>query len=166
MTMVPSALASKIMSDTSKITDPSTALNTLWSAICEYIQSNAVVTYSWAATDVKANPDPVVIWAGTLATGGQLSLSGLSVPSAAMSEMSSQMNVQAATWRVVPASGFSLSPGLVIPSIALSLSGVASREAAINHLASEIIDGIKAATPALTGTHGAFTGVATFVSIL
>ena len=76
-----------------------------------------------------------------------------------------------ARWMVKFPTGFLLTPCFFIPSIFITTSQKNNQFDAINSLSSDIIDGIKntlpfPVTPVATGTHGAFTGAATFTSLL
>lgn len=167
MAMSVSGLADAIKSGNQGKDNPSDALSSFWKAVCDYVEANAEVTYAWVAatTTTPPTPDPVTSWKGTIKTSGSLSLCNLNTPDAALAAMSAQMNAAAALWVVEPPAGFSLSPMLVIPTINLTKSGATDRDAAMKSIVTDIINGIKMATPASSGSHGSYVGAATFTII-
>jgi len=167
MAMSISGLTEAIKSGNQGKDNPSDALSSFWKAVCDYVESNAEVVYAWAAatTSTPPTPDPMTSWTGTIKTSGNLSLCNLNTPDTALAAVSSQMNAAAALWVVEPPAGFSLSPMVIIPTINLTKSGATDRDTALKSIATDIINGIKAATPASSGSHGSYVGVATFTII-
>ena len=49
MALVAAALANKIKSANDGISVPKDALDMFWDAVCEYVEANAQVTYTWVA---------------------------------------------------------------------------------------------------------------------
>lgn len=153
-------------------TDAASALSLFWGAICKYVSSNAVATYSWAGAGTVVPPiDPIVmLTCKVVATPGVLTPCMATDAASAMSAMSAQMNTLAATWTVVPdistSPGFVLTPGFIIPTIVLTQSNETEPTPALLSVCRNIVAGIKSATPILTGTHLAYTGTATLISIL
>lgn len=167
MPMIPSGLANAIKAKTEQINNTS-ALSALWTAVCEYVASNADVVYQWSAVSPEGDPDPQVTWTGKILTGGNLTLSMANTPAAALSNLSLQMNTQVMTWTVIPAPGFATAgPTITAPSINIKPSMATERDEALLSIATDIITGIKAAIPPIhSGAHGAFTGATTSGKIL
>lgn len=157
--MTPGAMANHIMSSLQGLTDAGQAMNAFYSALCQYVESNAEVLYSWSATTPPPTsaPDPMVMLRCTIKTSGTLTPSGATDPGAAMSMFSAALNQNAALWTVVWPSGFVLTPAFIIPSIVLTPSGATDMNSAWLSVAGQIIAGLKAATPTAVGTHGTFT---------
>lgn len=168
MALVADALANKIKSANDGMDVPKDALDMFWDAVCEYVEANAQVTYAWVAmsSSVPPTPDPMITWVSKIKTVGKLSLCNLNTPDEALAAMSAQMNTAASLWQVEPPAGFSLSPMFIIPTIKLNKSGATDRDSALLSIATDIINGIKAATTATSGTHGVYTGAGTFTSIM
>lgn len=172
MALIPNAMAAQIISSLSGLNQPG-GVQIMWQTICSYVQTNAQVMYAWVGVNPASGvPDPVVVANGIINTapGMTLNLAGmdkLQDASSAMTFLSGAMNTAAATWMIQwldPT--FLLTPCLVIPTITLTPSGMNNQQGAMNMLAIQVIAGIKLATPAASGTHAAFTGAATFTSIL
>ena len=146
----------------------------MWSAICSYVQANAQVLYSWTAVSasVPPTPDPMVVITATINTapGSVLSLPGIELAkdaTTALGILSAGMNMAAATWMIQWPPGFLLSPCFVIPSIVLTPSMLSSQVPALTFLCTQIIAGIKLATPGTGGNHlGIYNGAGVFTSIL
>lgn len=162
-----SGMANQIIGEIDQCTDPVQANNGFYKGICDYVESNAQVFYSWvAANPSSGSPDPIVVIEAKLKTTGSLSPSGATDTSSALAALSSVLNANAALWTVEWPSGFSLSPAFDIPTINLTASGATDRQAALEHICQEIINGIKQATPSAVGSHSAFVGAATFTKII
>lgn len=160
MAMNSSSMASSIISSLSGCTDPGEANNKFYKALCDYIEGNAEVYYSWSATTPppSSSPDPMVILKCTIKTSGSLSPSGESTPEGALTRFSGDLNKNASGWQVVWPSGFAIVPALIIPTINITQSKADNQRAAWEHVCQEIINGLKAATPGpLSGTHGGFS---------
>lgn len=168
MAMTPSGMADYIQSHVRGATDAVTAINNFYRALCEYVEMNAIVTYSWAAVDpTNFNlPDPITVITCDIKTAGFLSPSGLSTPEAALSRFSADLNTQASLWSVTWPPGFEISPAFVLPTINLTLSYATEMGSAWLHLCTQIIAGLKAATPVGSGVHGKFIGSASFISLM
>ena len=145
----------------------------MWDAICDYVELNAQVLYSWVAatTTPPPVPDPMVVVPATINTapGRILSLPGIELASdatTALGILSAGMNMAAALWMIQFPIGFLVSPCFVIPSIVLTPSMLNQQDLALNFICTQIIMGIKLATPAMAGTHLAFVGAGAFTSIL
>lgn len=168
MALVPQGLADAIKAKTEQIDSPKSANNALWSAICEYVASNAEVIYQWSAVNPSGTPDPTVTWTGKIQTGGSLSPNGMKTPESALSKLSQDMNTNVNTWTVIPAPGFATSgPTITASAINIKQSQANTRDAALLSIATDIITGIQAAIPPVhSGAHGAFTGATTSGKIL
>lgn len=165
MALTKQGLASAIKEKTSNIADPQQAINALWSAICDYFESNAEVSYSWSAVNPSGTPDPEVMWIGNIKTSGSLTLTNAATPEQALSLLTSMLNTQIATWVVEPPAGYSLTPMLIEPMINLGVSKADTRDSALEAFAGYIIEGVVKATSSTSGTHGAYSGTGTFTNI-
>lgn len=142
----------------------------MWKAICDYVKSNAKVKYSWVGVSSVGVTDPTVIISATIdtSTGNTLSLPNIDKAdsaSAALGILSAGMNTAAAKWRIKWPTGFTLTPCFVIPTIVITPSMKDNQSDAIKALCTQIINGIKAATPATSGTHMAYMGAGAFTLI-
>lgn len=164
--MTASAMASSIISNLSQSSDPGEANNKFYKAICDYVEANAQVFYSWSATNPSGSSDPQVVIEAKIKTSGSLSPSGATDCSSAMAAFSSTMNSNAATWQVIFPPGFSLSPAFVLPTMVFTPSMADNQGAAMNHICQEIINGLKAATPVANGSHSSYTGTASFTKLI
>lgn len=149
------------------------ALQKFWKAVCDYVKENAEVTYSWTAalTVEPWTPDATIIIKCKINTKGSLFPCNLTEANAALSAMSAQMNTQAALWNITPIdSTFKISPMFVIPSITLTASQITNPDSALEFTCQQIINGIKMATPATTGSHiigpATYAGGGAFTSII
>ena len=70
------------------------------------------------------------------------------------------------TWRIVWPAGFTLSPAFIIPTINITPSMATEQQSAMLSVCSQIIAGLKQATPTASGNHVAFTGIASFTQII
>jgi hypothetical protein len=166
MAMVPNAMASSIVSKVKDIDKASDANDAFYKALCDYVEQNAMAIYAWVGVGPMGVPDPQVVLNCKIKTSGSLSPSGASDCNAALSTLSSNLNANAALWQVQWPAGFSLSPAFVIPTIVITPSMATEMNAAWNAVCSQIIAGLKLATPAAAGSHAAFTGTATFTSLV
>ena len=171
MPMIPNLMATQLI--TSLQGCQGGGCNIMWNAICDYVQLNAQVLYSWVAvsSSVPPTPDPmVVITAGiNTAPGRVLSLPGIDQArdaNTALGILSAGMNMAAALWMVSWPPGCLLSPCFIIPTISLTPSMMDNQMGAMNFLCTQVIAGIKAATPATGGTHLIYSGAGVFTSIL
>lgn len=157
--MTPNAMANFIIGQIQGIDNPQNAVNTFYSALCQYIENNTEVLYSWSATTPPpiSTPDPMVVLNCKVKTTGTMTPSGADNPSAANSMFSASLNQNAALWQVVWPSGFTLTPAFIIPTITITPSGATDMTSAWTAVCTQIIAGLKAATPTATGTHGSFT---------
>jgi len=172
MAMTPSAMANAIKSAINKIDKPDQAINKFYKALCDYVESNAQVIYAWVGIQpgTPPVPDPLIVINATIKTSGSISLSNATDPSSACSMFSQALNTAAATWMIQFPADFSLSPCFIIPTINITPSNINNRDAAWLVVCTQIIAGIKLATPTALGSHGSFTAPpgsgATFTSIL
>ena len=160
MAMNPKSMASAIISAISGIDKPEDAVKTFYSALCDYIEGNAQVFYSWSATTPPptSSPDPTVLLDCKIKTSGSLSPSGQDTPEGALGALSGDLNKNASSWQVVWPSGFSILPAFIIPTIHITPSMKDNQKDAWLAVCAQIIAGLKQATPGpLTGTHGGFT---------
>ena len=86
--------------------------------------------------------------------------------SSALSDFNSQLNKNASTWRIIFPAGFDLSPCFLIPTINITPSHFNNSKSAWNQMCSQIINGLKLATPTGVGDHLSYTGTALFNKIL
>ena len=165
--MTASSMADHIISSINKTTDPATANNSFYSALCSYVEANAEVYYSWKAalTSPPYSVDPVVVIKPTIKTSGTLTPSGATDPGEAMSIFTQTLNANIATWTMVWPPGFTLTPCFILPSVTITPSGATDQKSAMEAVCAQIIAGILLATPAATGSHASFIGAATFTSI-
>ena len=172
--MLPNDMASKIIDALRGLSEPG-GVDKLWSEVCSYVEDNAVVLYSWQGytTSTPPSPDPYN-FTGIQATidtslGNSLSLVGfdqVSTATEAMGKLSGAINQAVSLWMISFPSSFAVNPCFVIPSIVLTPSGADNQEDAMNALCSEIIDGLKLATPSIAGSNSPYVGVGGFSSIL
>ncbi len=170
--LLPNLLSTQIINSLQGINTPG-GVNIMWNTICDYVQSNAQVLYSWAATSttLPPTPDPMVVISATINTapGRVLSLPGIDQArdaSTALSILSAGMNMAAATWMIQFPIGFLVSPCLIIPTISLSPSGLNNQLGAMNLLSTQVLAGIRTATPFTAGTHTIYLGSGSLISIL
>lgn len=171
MAMIPNAMANQIISSLSGCDKPDDAINKFWKAVCDYVSANAQVMYSWVGLQPSVPapiPDPTVMLTCTIQTGGSLSPSGQNTAAGAFAALTAAMNANCATWMIIWPPGFALSPAFVMPTISLSPSGATDQMSAMVMLSTQIITGLKMATPMASGTHGGFIGSpgASFISII
>ena len=168
MALIASSMANFIISNIYQVTDATEANSKFYKALCDYVEANAQVFYSWTAalTSTPFTPDPMVIIQATIKTAGTLTPSGANEPGSALSIFSANLNANAATWMITWPPGFSLSPAFIIPTINITPSMATEQQSAMIHVCQEIIDGIKKATPVASGSHASFVGVASFTQIL
>lgn len=172
MAMTPPAMANAIKSAINKIDDPSQSINKFYKALCDYVEQNAMVIYAWVGIQpgTPPVPDPTVVINAKIKTAGSISLSQANNPAAACSMFSQALNTAAATWMIQFPAGFALTPCFVIPTIVITPSGANNRDVAWLAVCSQIIAGIKLATPTALGSHGGFLAPpgsgAAFTSIL
>ena len=134
--------------------------------MCDYVEGNAQVFYSWSAVNSSGTPDPQVVIEATIKTTGSLSPSGATTCEAAMAQFSADLNRNASLWQIVWPTGFSLSPSFVIPTINITPSMATEQQSAMLSVCSQIIAGLKQATPTASGNHAAFTGMASFTQLI
>ena len=166
--MTAEGMANQIIQETDQCNDPFQANSKFYKGVCDYVEANAQVFYSWTAflTSTPFSPDPQVIIEAKIKTSGTLTPSGATDCSSALSIFSSNLNANASTWTIIWPAGFSLSPAFVIPTINITPSSATNRDDAIVHLCREIIAGLKLATPAAGGTHGPYAGNASFTQLI
>ena len=166
MAMIPNAMASAIISSVSGCTDANDANNKFYKALCDYVEGNAQVFYGWVATNSTGTPDPQVIIQAKIKTSGSLSPNGATTCEAAMSLFSADLNRNASSWLIEWPAGFSLSPAFVIPTINITPSMATEQQSAMIAVCTQIIAGLKTATPSAAGSHAAYVGSATFTQII
>lgn len=173
MPMIPATMSTQVISAVSGLNVAGPGPTLLWNAICDYVQLNAQVLYSWVAvsSSVPPTPDPMVVITASINTepGRVLSLPGIDQArdaNTALGILSAGMNMAAALWMVSWPPGFLLSPCFIIPTISLTPSMMDNQMGAMNFLCTQVIAGIKAATPATGGTHLIYSGAGVFTSIL
>jgi hypothetical protein len=131
-------------------------------AMKDYLEANAVFTYSWAGVMPPSVPDPVVSFTSTI------SFSSFTIVSPqTLSGLASQIVASVATGLLSTPDGFVLTPGTLL-SLPLTLPSVSSPDGALKTC---ITDPVYAwfvtlinPTPR-TGTHGSYTGSAVMTLI-
>jgi hypothetical protein len=168
MAMTPNGMASAIISGVSGSTDAYDANNKFYKALCDYVEGNAQVFYGWTAflTSTPFSPDPQVIIEAKIKTTGSLSPNGATTCESALSLFSADLNRNAALWQIIFPAGFSLSPAFVIPTINITPSMATEQQSAMLAVCTQIIAGLKQATPTAAGTHASFVGTATFTQLI
>ena len=168
MAMTPNGMASAIISRVSGSTEANDANSKFYKALCDYVEGNAQVFYGWVAflTSTPFSPDPQVVIQATIKTTGSLSPNGATTCEAAMSLFSADLNRNAAMWQVTWPPGFSLSPAFIIPTINITPSMATDQQSAMIAVCTQIIAGLKLATPAASGSHASFVGTASFTQII
>lgn len=170
MMITAQGLKDLIISRTQSLDTPSGALAAVSGAINDYLNQNILVTFSWTAVAPNGQSDPVTTATG-MVSGILVNLtpSNLSEASQVKTWFDTAIGVgiKLGTYTITDA-GFAVSPGtmLDLPPLDLSRQGN-SREDAILVLAQSIVDAVKAYVPAVpvAGTHGAFTGTGSVVSL-
>ena len=165
--MTPDGMANFIISQIQGMTDPGAANNAFYSALCTYVEANMDVTYAWtgALTSPPFTKDPMTVLSCKVKTSGTLTPSGATNPGDALSMFSAILNQNAALWTVIWPVGFTLTPAFIIPTITITPSGATDMNSAWLAVATQIIAGLKSATPAATGSHASFVGAAAFSEI-
>jgi hypothetical protein len=168
MAMTPNGMASAIISSISQSDNASDANSKFYKALCEYVEGNAEVYYSWSAalTSPPFTPDPMVVIKATIKTTGSLSPNGATTCEAALAQFSADLNRNAAMWSIVWPAGFTLTPAFVIPTINITPSMATEQQSAMLAVCTQIIAGIKQATPTASGSHISFVGIASFTQII
>ena len=164
--MTPNGMADAIISSVSQSTDAYDANNKFYKALCDYVEGNAQVFYSWAATNSTGTPDPQVIIEAKIKTTGSLSPNGATTCDAALALFSADLNRNASLWQIVWPAGFSLSPAFVIPTINITPSMATDQQSAMIAVCTQIIAGLKQATPTASGNHAAYVGTASFTQLI
>ena len=161
-------MASAIISSVSGSTDAYDANNKFYKALCDYVEGNAEVYYSWSAalTSPPFTPDPMVIIKATIKTTGSLSPNGATTCEAALAQFSADLNRNAALWQIIFPAGFTLTPTFVIPTINITPSMATEQQSAMIAVCAQIIAGLKQATPTASGSHISFVGIASFTQII
>ena len=164
--MTPDGMASAIISSISGSTDAYDANNKFYKALCDYVEGNAQVFYSWTAVNPSGSPDPQVIIEATIKTTGSLSPNGATTCEAALAQFSADLNRNAAMWSIVWPAGFTLGPAFVIPTINITPSMATEQQSAMLAVCTQIIAGLKQATQTAAGAHAAYAGTATFTQLI
>lgn len=166
MALSASALEQQLISAMRGIDSAQSAITTFGNTIINYITANAQITYSWVGTNPSTGaPDPV-----TTATAKATGSGSFTIPSD-LSNMCQQIAAAIKGLTIVMDDPtFVVSPLQFNPAgtITIVMSQEDSFEAAMRTVASQIISSIPtfiSATPA-AGSHAAFTGSATMLSIL
>ena len=166
--MTPDGMASAIINQLSGSTNANDANNKFYKALCNYVEGNAQVFYGWTAflTSKPYSPDPQVIIEAKIKTAGSLSPNGATTPGVAMTRFSADLNKNASMWQIIWPGGFSLSPAFVIPTIKITPSMATEQHSAMISVCTQIIAGLKKATPSAAGSHAAYAGTATFTRLI
>jgi len=169
------------LADTMKLatqgkTNPAEAMTALGMSISNYILANAVLTFSWIASNTvyPYEPDPIIV-----ATGGFLSVTIILTPggetnhSAAKLTFETQImnGMKTATYNItqITVPPFATVAGISsdIGAVTLNVTGLTARDAAFLQMATDIITWLKAYIPAMTcaGTRGTYSGIGTVTNI-
>jgi hypothetical protein len=168
MAMVAAAMANSIISALNGVDDFSQVGDKLSKAVSDYIKSNATILYAWVGVNPSSGaPDPVVTFTATPASpiAPFVMPQGATDPALAMTALGAALSSYISSMLVNPPSDFTISPLNIIAVISLSPSGATAQLPAMTAMAGQIISGLTC-TPAGAGAHAAFTGAATFTSIL
>lgn len=166
MALSGSALATQLIGAMRNITDSKSAITTFGSTVIGYLTANMQITYTWAGTNpVTGAPDPMVTAMATASGSGSF------VSPTDINDLCQQIAtaIKGLTITITD-------PTLVVAPLAFNPAGTIvivmnqenTFEAAMQTLANQIVASIPSfvsTTPA-AGTHAAFTGTATMVSIL
>ena len=166
MAMTPNGMASAIISSVSGSTDAYDANSKFYKALCDYVEGNAQVFYSWSAVNPSGSPDPQVIIEAKIKTTGSLSPNGATTCDTALAQFSADLNRNASSWQIVWPAGFGLSPAFVIPTINIIPSMATEQQSAMLSVCTQIIAGLKQATQTAAGAHAAYVGTATFTQLI
>jgi len=165
MAMIAEDMADAIIEKVKNSTDADNSMNKFYEALCEYVEENAEVTYSWAGANPLGVPDPTTEINAKIKTTGSLKPSGASDCDSALKQLSADLNTEAAQWKIEWPSDFTLGSAFVIPSIEITASKKTEQKEAWVAVCEQIIEGIKEATPSVSGTHSSYTGTASFTKI-
>ena len=173
-------LAQQIKSNLQGATDAGDARKKLWDTVKSYIETNARVTYSWAAVNSVTQPptpDPILTFPNLpISTSQDPGLESI-VPEStwkrvtkaeeAMTLLSGAMNSCASTWLVQFPATLLVNPALVIPAIVLAPSGLRDGDAAMVMLCNQILSGLISCTPIISGTNnGVYVGAGSFTNLM
>ena len=171
MSMNKTDMAKKIMDDMKTITDitPSKAMEQMSKSIKEYIETNCELSYVWVGNTVPpTSPDPATPMTSKV-NFASFSLSVANLPSAdlAIASLMVSININILTALLVPDDvTFLMGPPIVTPLITLTVSGKTNTTEALEYFSDEIISGLKLSfSPVVAGTHAAFVGATTGVTV-
>lgn len=166
------SLAADMKNAVNNKTDASLALQSLSSAISDYVKTNAQIMFNWVAVSPTGVPDPVTVASGRFSMFPvTLTPSGTSDYQASQQQFASQCNsgFSLSVYNITDA-GFSTAPAIAGTSIPLVLSipETADFDTAINTLASNIVDWIKQQilSVPVSGSHGVYVGAGLATSIV
>lgn len=166
------SLAADMKNALNNKTDASLALQSLSSAISDYVKTNAQIMFNWVAVSPTGVPDPVTVASGRFSVFPvTLTPSGTSDYQASQQQFASQCDsgFSSSVYNITDA-GFSTAPataGTSIPLV-LSIPETADFDTAINTLASNIVDWIKQQilSVPVSGSHGVYVGAGLATSIV
>ena len=175
--MNPITFSPSIMSSVSGINQAGIGINLLWQAICNYVDTNAMVTCMWSGSSTSVPPVPEVIptvLAKVVTAAGRdlspylVGIDSVSTCAEALGKLSLAMNTAILQWKLILPTELlfiTMAPGTVVsPStIVLTPSMATDSTTAFNLLGSQIIAGLSTVmfTP-IAGSHsGIFFGAAT-----
>lgn len=172
MALIPSALASDMKSSTLNAPDSHIALMALSNSISSYIMNNAQVMFAWVGIGPPPTsaPDPAVVATGKI-SGVVINItpSMATTQAQALPMLALQIRTGVSSGIYTVDSPWSCSPGslIAIPPLTISITGT-NRDAAFLMFATQICTWIQGFIPPIpcSGTHAAFTGVATPTAIL
>lgn len=152
--------------------DASQATKTFCENICEYINKNAVITYSWTASNPSGDPDPITVFKTNSTGKGYVELSNITTIGAGVDYWCTQMSLVIKTkMQIEVPDTWILSPMLFSQSgkINIVMSGETDFESASTNFCNQFLTSFKSSfinTIPVSGKHLSYTGSATMVSIV
>lgn len=150
--------------------DASQASKMFCEKICEYINKNAVITYSWLGVSGDST-DPITIFTTTSTGKGFVKLSNINSVGAGVDYWCLEMSkvIQTDMSMNIPKT-WTLSPLLFNPygKLKIIMSGETDFNSASTNFCTQFLTSFKSSflnTTPVSGTHGKYTGTATMTSI-
>lgn len=151
--------------------DASQATKIFCENICEYINKNAVITYSWSAINSSGNPDPITIFKTNSTGKGYIELSNITTIGAGINYWCTQMSFIIKTkMRMETPDTWVLAPMLFNQSGQLSIvmGGETNFEIASTNFCNQFLTSFKSSflNPIpVSGIRLNYSGTATMISI-
>lgn len=153
------------------IYDASQATKIFCENICEYINKNAVITYTWSATNPAGNPDPITLFTTNSTGKGYIELSKITSASLGVDYWCTQMALIIKTKMAINAPDtWLLSPMVFNQSgiITIKMGGETDFNSASTSFCTQFLSSFKSSfinTIPVSGTHLSFTGTAVMTKI-